>query len=344
MTREAYQETRSVKVDGLRNMLAAVATDRLKFVTTFGSIIAQTGLAGEADYALANAELAYLMADLAGDLRDCRCLNIEWSVWAGAGMAERLGRVEALSQQGVSPISIEAGVEAFLELLQRSDTPASCVVTGRYGELPTRKCEEQDLPFLRFLETPEVHYPGIELITRSTLSLDSDPYLADHEFEGKALLPGVIGLEAVAQVAQSLAEEDRRPQISDVKFARPITLTEDGRASAQIAALRRGADRVDVAVRCDATAFAIDHFTACCRFTTAAAGDSKSVHVGGTQCRQRAYGAPASALRKPECETAISSSWSPRLRKAGCSSLPEALTYLLSSAGSIPREWLFWPY
>jgi len=54
---EAIQRTLAPKTQGLRNVLAALDTNRLRLLVTFGSIIARAGLRGEADYALANASL-----------------------------------------------------------------------------------------------------------------------------------------------------------------------------------------------------------------------------------------------------------------------------------------------
>ena len=42
---------------------------------------------------------------------------------------------------------------------------------------------------------------GVELIVDSALSLDHDPYLADHRVDGVCVLPGVMMLEAMAQAA-----------------------------------------------------------------------------------------------------------------------------------------------
>ena len=97
-------------------------------------------------------------------------------------MGARLGRVESLRQQGISPISPEAGVE-ILERLLRHNLPAvAVVVTGRFGELPTLKLAKSDLPLLRFLERPRIFYPGVELIADSVLSSETDPYLDEHVY------------------------------------------------------------------------------------------------------------------------------------------------------------------
>ena len=105
-----FLQTLRPKVEGARNLLRAVDPDRLKLVVAFGSIIARTGMRGEADYAVANERLADLIERYQADHPRCRCLVLEWSVWSGVGMGERLGRIDALARQGITPITPEQGV------------------------------------------------------------------------------------------------------------------------------------------------------------------------------------------------------------------------------------------
>jgi enediyne polyketide synthase len=81
------------------------------------------------------------------------------------------------------------------------------VVTSRFGTAATFKVEQPELPFLRFIEELRAYYPGVELIVDTTLSTDSDLYLADHVFRGEQIFPAVMAFEAMGQVAMALAEE-----------------------------------------------------------------------------------------------------------------------------------------
>jgi enediyne polyketide synthase len=181
-------------------------------------------------------------------------------------MGARLGRIESLRQQGIMPISPEAGVE-MLEQLLRSKLPATAVVvTGRFGELPTLTLDKPDLPFLRFLEQPRVFYPGVELIVDSVLSTDADPYVDDHVYQGERLFPAVMGLEAMAQAAMALAGSEDPPGFENVKLSRPVVVPRNGKVTIRVAALVRRPGEVEVAVRSEETGFQLDHFRAVCRF------------------------------------------------------------------------------
>src|SRR5260221_362214 len=200
----AAEKASPPNVTGLENVLAAVDPDRLRLLVTFGSLIARTGLRGEADYGVANEWLRGIVERWKDRHRACRCLHLDWSVWSGAGMGERLGRLDLLMQQGITPIPIEEGLRILRELLKRDLPMTSLVVAGRFGDPPTLSFDRQELPFLRFLEKIRAHTPGVELIADAELSVESDPYLNDHIFDGERLLPGVMGLDAMAQVAGPL--------------------------------------------------------------------------------------------------------------------------------------------
>jgi enediyne polyketide synthase len=307
----AFRHTVLPKTSGLKNVLAAVNAKQLKLLATFGSIIARTGLPGEADYATANEWLAALTDEFQARHPRCHCLTLEWSVWSGAGMGERLGRIESLAQHGVAAIPVDTGVRMFCELcgvrpssgaatsaVRRSQefpppsaskgcgardgrTPAqpdgrtvALVVTGRFGLPPTLKMEEPELPLRRFLERKHVFYPGVELVVDAELSLQTDPYLLDHVVQKKPLLPGVLGLEAMAQTAMALAGASNMPVFENVEFLRPVAVSGAAKLTVRLAALQREPGLIEVCLRSEETDFQADHFRAVCRF---AAPDEKPV-------------------------------------------------------------------
>ena len=258
----AFVQTLAPKVKGAHNILGAVRAHQLKLLVTFGSIIARTGLPGEADYGLANEWLTRLTEQFQKDHPSCRCLALEWSVWSGVGMGDRLGRVEALARQGITPIPTDEGVSLFRRLVSSALPVVPLMVSGRFGIPPALEIEASELPLLRFLERPLVDYPGIELVADATLTGDSDPYLDDHVFRGERLFPAVMGLEAMAQAAMAVLRVSEPPVFEDVRFDRPIVVPAGRSTTIRLAALVSGPGRVDVVVRSETTAFQFDHFRA----------------------------------------------------------------------------------
>jgi enediyne polyketide synthase len=166
-----FKRTLAPKLHGVRNLLAAVEPERLRLFITFSSIIARVGLPGEADYGTANEWMTAFTEDFQARYPQCRCLALEWSVWSNIGMGERLGRMESLIQQGIMPIPPEVGVRILLDLVQRRVLPTALVVTGRFGEPPTLKFAQPELPLRRFLERRRVYYRSLPIrIWRTTWS------------------------------------------------------------------------------------------------------------------------------------------------------------------------------
>ena len=271
LTEQSFRQTLAPKVQGLRHLLAAVNAAQLRLLVTFSSIIARSGLPGEADYAVANEWLTGLTERFQKEQPQCRCLAVEWSVWSGVGMGQRLGRIESLIQQGITPIPPEQGVEILERLLRQPLPSTAVVVTGRFGEHSTLKMEMPELPFLRFLEKTKVHYPGVELVVEAVLSSDSDPYLDDHVYQGERLFAAVMGMEAMAQTAMALTESGQPPAFENVQLHRPVVVPRNKQLTIRLAALVREPGVVEVSLRSEETGFQIDHFRAMCRFPASSA-------------------------------------------------------------------------
>lgn len=261
---EAVRATLAPKVDGLRNVLDSLDPSRVRLLVTFGSVIARIGMRGEAHYALANACQTELTERYQAEHPLCRCLSLEWSVWASVGMGERLGRVEALAGEGVQSIPTEAGTNMFVRLLGGSEERSSLVIAGRIGDPPTINVERPPITGLRFLERVLVDYPGVELVAEADISRGIDLYLDDHVLQGECLLPAVIGLEAMAQAVAGLTRRDLPPLvvIEDVAFDRAVVIQDGGPTTIRLAALMSDSGRVEVVLKCQATDYQVSHFRA----------------------------------------------------------------------------------
>ncbi|MFH9611348.1 SDR family NAD(P)-dependent oxidoreductase [Streptomyces sp. NPDC017448] len=257
-----FHRTFAPKVDGLRTVLEAVDPQELKLLVTFGSIIGRAGLRGEAHYATANEWLADLTQETARTHPHIRARCVEWSVWSGVGMGEKLSVVETLSRQGIVPLPPDQGVDILLRLIRDPAAPVVTVVSGRTEGIDTVRRDLPPLPLLRFTGTPLVRYHGVELVTEVELNAGTDPYLADHLLEGNLLLPAVMGMEAMVQVAAAVTGRTQTPLIEDARFLRPIVVPPDGSTTIRIAATVTATDTVAVAVHTQDTGFAAEHFRA----------------------------------------------------------------------------------
>ncbi|MBO2455776.1 SDR family NAD(P)-dependent oxidoreductase [Actinomadura barringtoniae] len=244
------------KVRGLANVLDALdALDPsdnsvLRAVVTYGSVIGRFGLAGEAHYALANGRMRELVRRTAARLPGCWVCNVEWTVWSGAGMGDRLDVLDGLGRAGVVPLPAERGGELLLRLLAARPAVPSVLVTGR---LPALEAEAE----AGVAGPHRVHTPGVELVTERELTA-SAPLLADHRVSGVTVVPAVVMLEAMASAARELT--GRAPSgFADLRWHRPVTVPDEGARTLRICALRREDGTVDLAVRTDETGFEVDH-------------------------------------------------------------------------------------
>jgi len=251
---DLVRRTLAPKTIGLDHTLEILGPG-LRRLITFGSIIGRIGLAGESHYALANAMQSAVTEAWAAASDGRAALAIEWSVWGGIGMGERLGTIERLGAQGVDAISVDDALEAFGKLIAEGAV-GTVAVTSRFGPPPDLSLGTGDFPMLRFVDEPRIHFPGVELVIETTLSRGRDPYLDDHVVSGAAVLPAVMGLEAMAQVAFALAPPGSQIAIGDVTLYRALTLPDTGATRIRIAALRTGHGTTDVQLLADDDGFA----------------------------------------------------------------------------------------
>jgi enediyne polyketide synthase len=289
---EEIRRTFAPKIDGLRAVLAAVDPDRLRLLVTFGSILGRTGLPGEAHYAAANEWLAELTGEFAARHPRCRAMCLEWSVWSGIGMGERLAVAEGLARDGITPITPDQGVRVLRRLVADAGAPHTVVVSGRTGGIDTVRRDAPELPLLRFLEKPLVHYHGVELVTEVELNAGTDPYLADHRLDGNLLFPAVMGMEAMAQAGCGATGRTEVPVIEDAEFLRPVVVPPDGTTVIRIAATVTDDDAVDVAIRSAETDFAAEHFRARLRYPGAGRSKASAGPTGTDEGPQVPEGPP----------------------------------------------------
>ncbi|KOX24124.1 erythronolide synthase [Nocardiopsis sp. NRRL B-16309] len=266
VTEPLMRRTLAPKTDGLAAVLGAIDPERLRLLVSFGSIIGRAGLRGEAHYATANDWLTEMTVEYGREHPHTRVLSLEWSVWSGAGMGERLGVVEALMRDGITPISTEEGIAVLHQVLADREAGPVLVVSGRADGLPTLSVEQGEIPLGRFTDRVLVHYPRVELVTEAVLSSADDPYLDDHLLDGDMLFPAVIGMEAMAQVAVAVSGHEGPPVMEGARFLRPVAVRPGGSTTIRVAALVRDADTVEVVIRSEETGYDADHFRALLRW------------------------------------------------------------------------------
>lgn len=259
------------KLTGLLNLCELLRASPPKLFIAMSSIIGVTGMPGNAWYAFSNEAATACLARFKVFHPDTAVAALAYSVWSDVGMAAKMGSDRQLAKQGVASLSPATGAARFLDAALRDSGALQIVIAGALGGLDTW-CPPAAPRRLsgRFLENLVTFEPGVQVVARTRLTLEEDPYLKDHLFRGVHLFPTVFGLEAMAQcVAKATgAMEFRSLKVVDVELTRPIVVSSDKGAEIEVRArVAKGADgqgtrRVHVGIATDQTSFKRDHFSA----------------------------------------------------------------------------------
>ncbi|QFT32211.1 Phthiocerol/phenolphthiocerol synthesis polyketide synthase type I PpsA [Labrenzia sp. THAF82] len=250
----------AAKVTGLENLLTAFRKHPIRLVVGFGSIIGEIGLAGEAHYALANGLMSARL-EAWGKASSVLVLALDWSVWAGAGMGERLGAVERLAASGVEAIPLTTALEHLSTLVASARTASGRrIVTGRFGPPDDVSIIGPPLPLARFAGTVRQHTSEVELVLDTAIAPGADPWLSDHKVDGTAVVPGVMLLEAMAQAAKALTGQDVTG-FRELAFHSAI-LPPDAGLTLRIAVLQQTRGTVTAAVRASDDGYRVDRASA----------------------------------------------------------------------------------
>ena len=223
---DALQEI-SPKLMGALNLIFALKDAPPKLFVGISSIIGVTGMPGNAWYGFSNEALDLVLRRFAADHPGADSLSVAYSIWRDEGMGAKMGSVENLRKMGIEAIPSREGVQRFVHLFLNDPGVHKVIIAGRLGSLDTWISETTPAPeSAKFLETPLHLTPGVETVFQPHLTLEKNPYLKDHLFNGSYLFPAVFGLEAMAQaVAHITGENDfSRVRIEDIKLERPITV------------------------------------------------------------------------------------------------------------------------
>lgn len=257
------------KLVGALNLFDALENDPPAIFCAFTSVIGVTGMPNNAWYAFANQALDRSLGLFASSHPKTDAVSMAFSVWEEVGMGANLGSIEGLSSLGTDSIPLQEGVRRFLELFKQDAGDRQVIVTGRLGGIDTWRPEFPALPKgTRFLEDVRFFQPGVELVTRTHLQLERDPYLSDHRYKGSYLFPTVFGLEAMAQAVAYVLKRTELAALSiqDVRLQKPLLVDAERGLTIEVAARviedESDATAVQVDIRSEQTGFKSDHFSA----------------------------------------------------------------------------------
>ncbi|MGB0678068.1 MAG: SDR family NAD(P)-dependent oxidoreductase [Polyangiales bacterium] len=220
------------KLVGGAALLDALDAEPPKVVVMFSSIIGVLGMMGNTWYALANECLDLRLGQFLRSHPEVAGVSLAYTVWEGTGMGVELGALDSLRAMGVDTLSIEEGVQRFMQCLNADPEARQIVISGRMANIDTWRPSAMPsaVPSGNFHVTPLVDVPGIEAEREYSLDFARDGFLHDHVFQGSPLLATTMVMEMMAQTAAAVlnAPLSMPLEITDLRFAQPVTVPQNG--------------------------------------------------------------------------------------------------------------------
>ncbi len=224
-----------VKADGFFNLLRAAEDLPLAATVVFSSVAGRFGNSGQTDYSAANALLCTMSRDLMGRRPATRAIAIDWTAWGGIGMATRGSIPKVMEMAGIEMLPSEVGIPTVRRELTAGRRADEIVVGGRLGILADEWDDTGGLdpaaasawlaarsPRLGMVGRVEAARLYGGLAVETTIDPAAQPFLHDHQIDGTPVLPGVMGVEAFAQVASLLCPDLSVATVEQVEFQLPF--------------------------------------------------------------------------------------------------------------------------
>jgi NAD(P)-dependent dehydrogenase (short-subunit alcohol dehydrogenase family)/acyl carrier protein len=223
-----------VKSDGWFNLISNIGAMPLGAAVVFSSVAGRFGNAGQTDYSAANDLLCKCISNFRTARPQTRGIAIDWTAWSGIGMASRGSIPAIMKQAGIDMLPPEAGIPVVRRELA-AGTRGELVIGRNLGIL-VREFDPQgglDTSGGSVLESAlkergvmigRVEGMGLHggLTVETTLDPEKQPFLFDHRINSTPVLPGVMGLEAMAETARLLFPDRHIGAIEDVSFMAPF--------------------------------------------------------------------------------------------------------------------------
>jgi len=210
-TAEQFAQVYSTKIAGLRNLLAVLVEDDLRFMVMFSSSTGRYGRTGQVDYAVANEILNKAAQEQAGLRTGCRVLSLNWGPWDGGMVTPALKKVFA--GEGVAVIDLKAGADYLLEeIATPPGGPVELVILGGREEAASES----------LAQAHENIY--VSKAFDLEISIEQYPFLKSHVIDGKAVLPMAVIIEWMAHGAIHNNPGLRFHGFNDLRVLKGVTL------------------------------------------------------------------------------------------------------------------------
>ncbi|MER6127730.1 SDR family NAD(P)-dependent oxidoreductase [Streptomyces sp. NPDC001795] len=180
----------SVKLGGLKSVVAALPADRLRHVVLFSSVAGFFGNRGQSDYAMANEVLNAWAASFKRSHPGAHVNSLNWGAWDSGMVSPQIKAV--FEERGIALIPVETGTRLFTEQFAPARAGDVVTVLGPTTALSVREHTA--------LTSPAV-------LERDLSALVTEPLVADHAIGDAPVLPAAVALGWAAGAVERLTGE-----------------------------------------------------------------------------------------------------------------------------------------
>jgi NAD(P)-dependent dehydrogenase (short-subunit alcohol dehydrogenase family) len=245
-----YDLVFDVKVDGWFALLHALRDSEIGAAGAFCSISGRFGNAGQTDYAAANDLVCKSVSNFRRSRPDTFGVAIDWTAWAGIGMAARGSIPKMMEAAGIAMMPPEIGVPVVRRELTAAGDSGEVVIASTLGLLTEERHPTGGIdPDLATTGITAPKGPMTGRVAAMTLRdglvvvTDLDPsrqaFLNDHRIDGTPVLPGVMGMEGFAEAARALLPGWHVVSLEDVELQAPFKFYRDEPRALELRALLR---------------------------------------------------------------------------------------------------------
>ena len=244
-TIEQFDAVYSTKVEGLQNLLAALAGEELKVLALFSSYTGRFGRVGQVDYAAANEVLNKMAQQESRRRPACRVVSVNWGPWNGGMVTPGLHKL--FEAEGVGLIEPDAGAQFLLreicaaapgavEVLALGVSAgmkagAGTAVTAQSAVSSPAPAQAAAVVSAASAAAAATLAPANALIRSDAhvafereVSVAALPFLASHVINGRAVLPAALMVEWLAQAALHGNPGMRFHGLDDFKVLKGVVL------------------------------------------------------------------------------------------------------------------------
>jgi NAD(P)-dependent dehydrogenase (short-subunit alcohol dehydrogenase family) len=197
-TVDSFARVFDTKADSTFVLGQKLRPETLQWLIFFTSVAGRTGNRGQCDYATVNELVNRFAWWLHHRWSHVRVKAFNWGPWESGMASDEVNR--QFRERGVIPIPPKAGREFLLREMGDDQNGQVELIAGIFDFDRAQPRSSQRFPFLHSQPRTESERSiGYEHV----FSLQSEPYLRDHQLDGVPVVPAAAALELMAEVVQA---------------------------------------------------------------------------------------------------------------------------------------------